>query len=314
VALTLWPARAATNSPGTGTNSPAPDQRVQDPVEAEYEKLLEADDHAQAEVDRWIQENAAFAAKGGGASNAQLNQRIMERFEPVKRGYEDFLKRRPDHVRARIAYASFLGDIHQEDAARTQLEKALSLDTNNPAIYNNLANIYTHAGPVETAFDYYARAIELNPKEPVYYQNFADTVFLFRKNAMEHYHISENQVFEKAFGLFSNALRLDPTNFTLASDVAQTYYGVTPLPTEKALTAWTNTLSLARDRVELEGIHVHFARVKMLAGRYAEARSHLNVVTNQLYADLRKRLTRTIDEREAEAKGTNAPTATKPKE
>lgn len=43
-----------------------------------------------------------------------------------------------------------------------------ALGTNNPAVYNNLANIYGHTGPVKKAFEFYARAIELNSHEPVY--------------------------------------------------------------------------------------------------------------------------------------------------
>jgi len=41
--------------------------------------------------------------------------------------------------------------------------KALALETNNPAIYNNLANIYGHHGPIKKAFEYYDKAIQLNP-------------------------------------------------------------------------------------------------------------------------------------------------------
>src|SRR5206468_6813978 len=134
-------------------------------------------------------------------------------------------------VRARIAFASFLGDLNDEEASQTEYENALELETNNPAIYNNLANIYGHTGPVKKAFEFYARAIELNPSEPVYYHNFGTTVFLFRKDAREFYGIDEQQVFNKALELYAKAIKLDPTNFPLASDIAQTYYGIKPTRT-----------------------------------------------------------------------------------
>src|SRR5579884_3865339 len=54
-----------------------------DPVELEYKKLLAADDAAQADVDKWIRENEAFAAKGGGVPASELNARIFNRFEPI---------------------------------------------------------------------------------------------------------------------------------------------------------------------------------------------------------------------------------------
>ncbi|HWQ91354.1 MAG TPA: hypothetical protein VN673_06765 [Clostridia bacterium] len=286
-------------------------QPAQDPVEAEYEKLLELDDEAQAEVDKWIRENMEFASKGAGVPVAEMKRRIEERFKPVRQAYEQFIQAHPKHSNARVAYASFLGDIHEEDKAQEQLEKALAIDTNNPAIYNNLANIYGHTGPVKKAFDCYTKAIALNPKEPVYYHNFGTTVYLFRTDAREYYAITESEVFDKALELYDKALKLDPTNFPLASDVAQTYYGIKPPRTEEALKAWTNALSIARDEIEREGVYVHFARIKLNAGRIEEARNHLHAVTNGMYADLKKRLARNLAEKEAEL-ATNAPAATLP--
>ena len=217
-------------------------------------------------------------------------------------------------MRARVAYGSFLGDLQDEDGAREQWEKALALNSKDPAVYNNLANLYGHTGPVKKAFEYYAKAIELNPAEPLYYHNFGTTVYLFRKDAMEFYGISEQQVYDKALGLYSKALKLDPQNFPLASDVAQTYYGIRPLRLDDALKAWTNTLAIAHDEVEREGVHLHFARLKLQADRCAEARAHLNAVTNDMYTVLKKRLVRNLDEQEQKARGTNAPPASNKEE
>ena len=288
----------------TGIKVTVPDPN--DPVEKEYKKLLEDDDEAQAEVDQWIQDNSAFAAKGGGLSQSEMSDRIRKRFDPIKKAYEDFLKSHPDHARGRVAYASFLGDLHDEDGAQTQLEKALELDTNNPAVYNNLANIYGHSGDVKKAFEYYAKAIGLNPAESIYYHNFGTTVFLFRKDAKEYYNIDEQQVFNKALQLYGSAMKYDPTNFPLASDVAQTYYGIKPSRTDDALRAWTNALALAHDEIEREGVYVHFARIKMHSGRIEEARGHLNAITNEMYAGIKNTLMRGFKEEEAKAKGTNA--------
>jgi len=126
---------------------------------------------------------------------------------------------------------------------------------------------------------------------------------------MEFYNIDEQQVFNKALDLYSQAIKLDPTNFPLASDVAQTYYGIKPTRTEDALKAWTNALSIAHDEIEREGVYLHFARIKLHAGRFAEAHAHINAVTNQMYAELKARLIKNLNEQEKQAKETNAPTA-----
>ena len=295
----------ATNLAAGTTNLPAAD----DPVEKEYKKLMEDDDAAQTEVEQWIRDNDAAAARGAALPAADLKRRIRDRLAPVRAAYDDFLKRHPNHTRARVAYGSFLNDLQDEAGAQEQWEKALALNAQDPAAHNNLANLCGHTGQVRKAFEHYAKAIELNPKEPIYYHNFGTTVYLFRQDAMGFYGISEQQVYDKALELYRKALELDPHNFPLAADVARTYYGIKPLRLEDALRAWTNTLAIARDEIEREDVYLHFARLKLQADRFAEVRAHLNAVTNDTYAVLKQRLVRNLDEQEQNAKGTNAPPA-----
>ena len=99
VLLVAFPLSAATNGPeGTNPSATAPDPN--DSVEKEYKKLMEDDDAVQSEVDKWIRDNEQFAAKGAGMPSAELSRRIRERLEPIRKGYQDFIKRHPDHVRA----------------------------------------------------------------------------------------------------------------------------------------------------------------------------------------------------------------------
>ena len=277
-----------------------------DPAELELQKLMADDDAAQAEVDKWIRDNNAFAAQGAGESKAELNKRILARFDPVRKGYEDFLRRYPDNARGHLAYGSFLNDIGDEDASVEQNETARKLDPKNPAAWNNLANYYGEHGPLTNAFTDYAKAIELNPREPVYYQNFATTVYLYRKDAREFYGINEQQVFDKALELYRKAVQLDPDNFPLATDYAQSYYGIRPLRTNDALVAWTNALNVAHDDIDREGVFIHLARIQMAAGRYAEAHAQLEAVTNPMYADLKARLARNLAQRENAATNQSA--------
>lgn len=293
------------------TGISVPVVNTNDPVDVQYHKLMTEDDAAQAEVDRWIRENNAFAEKGGGVPAAELNARIHKRFEPVKKGYEDFIAQHPEHAGARLAYGSFLNDINDEEGAVTQFEKARELNPKNPTSWNQLANYYGHHGPVKKAFEYYDKAIELSPKEPVYYQNLATCVYLFRKDAKEYYNIEEQQIFDKAMALYEQALKLDPNNFELAQDVAQTYYGIRPPRTEAALKAWTNALNIAESPYEREGVQIHLARWKLSAGRFAEAHQHLDLVTNVLYGEIKARLLRNLKAREENPSGTNAPVPAK---
>jgi tetratricopeptide (TPR) repeat protein len=300
----------AAGEPGTVSKAPMKGRtnqvanRENDPVEKAYEKLLEDDDAAEAEVDKWIKEAGAFRAKGAPMSDEALNGRIEQRFAPIRKAYDDFIQLHPDHTKARLAYGSFLYETRDEDQGVTQWEKARQLDPKNPAAWNNLANHYGHRGPVEKAFEYYSKAIELDPEEPVYLQNLATTVYLFRKDAMEYFKTDEKGVFDRALELYRKALQLDPKNFPLATDYAQSYYGIRPMRTEEALKAWNYALKIANDDFEREGVYIHLARVELNSGLFQEAHRHLSLVTNKFYDTLKGRLVRNLAEKEK--KGTNS--------
>ncbi len=137
-----------------------------DPIEKEFKELMASDDAAHEEIDRWVKDADAFEQKGAGNPNSTLKARILQRRELVKKGYENFLERHPKHAKARLAYGSFLYEADEEEGVQ-QWEMAREADPKNPAAWNNLANFYGHRGPVQKAFEYYARAIEIEPAEAV---------------------------------------------------------------------------------------------------------------------------------------------------
>ena len=284
------PAPYAFSAAPSGTN-PA--------VEKGLENLLAADEAAQAEVDKWIEESHVPKTTGNQTSQAELDRRIAERFEPIRRAYTDFLARNPRHARALLAYGNFLRDRGDEPGAQAQWEKVLEIDARNADAHHNLACRYTENGQVKKAFDFFSKAIELNPGDAVYYYNFANSLYVLRGQATAHYGLTEQQVYAKILPLYSNSMRLDLTNLAYATDLAQTYYAMRPFPAEDALKAWSNALTRARIQLEREELYVHLARVKMLAGRLAEARTQLAVVTNASLSGLKSNLFRAIASRES---------------
>jgi L-lactate utilization protein LutB len=73
----------------------------------------------------------------------------------------------------------------------------------------------------------------------------------------------------------------------------------------EAFQAWKDALKIARDDVEREGVHVHFARWQRTAGDYAAVRRELSQVTNQMYAVTKERILKSLERKETPA--TNAP-------
>lgn len=272
-----------------------------DPIYIEYMRILTMDDAAEKQIDAWIKESEEFERLGLMGSKLTLKSRIDQKLKEVRDAYDNFILKNPKHVDARIAYASFLMETGSEEDGVRQLEIARDLEPNNPTPWNNLANYYGHWGPVEKAFPYYEKAIQLDTNEVVYVQNLATTTYLFRKDAKEYYKTNEAGVFDIALALYKQAMRLDPTNLTLAVDYAQSYYGIKPLRTNDALLAWTNALKLAKTDLEKEGIYLHLARVELNTGRFEEARSHLNLVTNAELQELKQRLDRNLQSKQKQA-------------
>lgn len=285
-----------------------------DPVSQELRRIMEADDAAQDEVQRWLDEAEQAADPLTAPSKLGLQARITRRFDEVKALYEDFLKRHPDHARGHLAYGSFLNDLGQEQEAIGRWEKSRELDPANPAVWNNLANVYAHIGPVEKSFPYYEEATRLNPHEPIYWHNFGTLTFMFRRDATNYFKTDEQGVFQRAFAMYQRAIDLEPANFQLLTDVAQTYYGV-KLPAgtpeeiraaelrlaDTALGAWTNTLALAPTAEDREGIYLHMARWNLRAGRLDAVRTHLAAVTNEVHQVVKQRLVRNLTERSGPA-------------
>jgi tetratricopeptide (TPR) repeat protein len=297
----------------TGIRVPVTDPN--DPVAREFRALMEKDDAAHDEVDGWIKQNMSDLEQGGIGS-ATLPMRIEQRLKPVREAYEEFLLRHPAHTGARLAFGSFLNDQGKEDEALQQWEKARELDPKNPAAWNNLADIYSHRGPVTKAFECLDQAIELNPAESVYYQNLGILVSIFRKDAKEHYALADDQqVFRRALKLYRRARELNPTDYPLATDVAQLYYQLEPDPTtdttervaaeqklfDDALAAWRYAEKVARDDLERDGVYVHLARLCGNKGRFTEAREYLAQVKHPNYVAMKKRLAKSIDEKEQAA-------------
>jgi tetratricopeptide (TPR) repeat protein len=278
---------------------------------------LEEDDAALKEIEAWREAAARPGLALSDVEEALLNNRIRQRSEAVRKAYDAFLGKNPRHTNARVAYAAFLDEVGDEEAAGAQLEKAVAGDPTNAPALNNLANHHGHNGQVRKSFDLYERALKLAPNEPLYCENLATTVFLFRKDAMAHYGITEQQVFTKALGLYRRAHELDPGNFDRAVEWAKSYYGVRlPDPGdaearrrasiklgEEAMEAWGKAFKAASSDAEREGVRLHFARWHINAGRLTEAERELNSVTNAQFSSGKATLLKKIETRRQAAAG-----------
>lgn len=293
----------------TGVSVPIAAVATNDPVEIEYHQILLDDDAAEKDILAWM-DNADAFAKASGVDDPKVtrNSKIQQRLDAIKKEYEGFIERHPKHVNARLAFGSFLKDGNDYEGAFTQWDTARKLDPTNPAAWDDLGNyyIFSHHGPVTNGFQCYDKAIELDPNQSVYYHNLAVTVYMYRKDAEEYYHMQEPQVFDKALALYRQAIKLDPDNFVLFTDYAESFYGTNPPRWKDGLAAWTEALKIAHDEGEREGVYIHLARIHLKLGDFDDARSSLDAVTNANYSEMKTRLLRNLNAALEKGK-TNAP-------
>ena len=165
------------------------------------------------------------------------------------------------------------------------------MDPKNPAAWNNLAGFYGHYGPIIKSFEYYEKAISIMPDESVYWSNLATMTQLFRKDALVYYSLEDDQsVIRKSLEFYEKAWAMDSQSFTLATDIAQTYYFLEPFNFEAAERAWKAALILAGDDIEREGVHVHQARINIRAKNWDEALSYISRIQHSMYATLKATL------------------------
>jgi tetratricopeptide (TPR) repeat protein len=287
----------------TAKSSPVP---TNSPADLALKRVMELDDQSRAEIDDLITQSSTNSLAN---SDQPLKARVQAKLAPVRRAYEDFVQLYPNHAKGRSAFGAFLSDSDDEEGSYVQWLKAKELNPQDPAAWNNLANLYGHRGPVTNAFFHYAKAIELNPWESTYYHNLATTLYLFRADGAKVLKKDVTAVMHDAMALYRRALELDPTNFILAADFAQSYYGF-PQPksgdpkadllartklADDALRAWTNAFRVARDDIERQGVQIHFARLNITAGRYDIARQAMAAITNTMYDVTKKALESKIE-------------------
>ncbi len=267
-------------------------------LQEKLDQIMAEDDKAAEEIDGWIRDRLQDD-EAGELKELTLNTRIRGRLDEVEKLYKDFIQKHPGIAKAHLAYASFLNEQGRPEEGLAQLEKAKDLDPNDPAVWNNLANFYSHSDEMPKVFSYLEKAIELDPEEPVYLHNLAILVYTMRKDAKLYFGTEdEMEIFNRSLDLYRKAVKLDPENFELAADYAQSYYGIRPWRVEEAIKAWNICLEIAKEEPQKQGVYIHLARFNAEGKNFAEARKWLDKVTHPFFAELKAQVLKSVKGKE----------------
>lgn len=192
----------------------------------------------------------------------ELNERLIaDKIFAVRGAYSQFLERHPDHLRATIAFASFLYDEGETETALRLWRKVLALDPKNAPAHNNLANHYGHAKDWKMAMTEYEAAIALAPTESVYRFNYASVMDLYRKEIAAAGGTTEAEIIRKISKELKTARDLAPAEFGFAAAYAKSLDSLTPPNWEEAVAAWRYCVKLSGNDEERDYSNLNAARV-----------------------------------------------------
>lgn len=131
---------------------------------------------------------------------------------------------------------------------------AVSLDKNYSDPYNNLGMYYFHVGRYTLGFQNMDRALKLEPKNPDYCFNMAQSYLIFRQQTAKARGWSLKKVYKEAMKLSKKAAELAPDDFQILQDYAVNFLAAENFGVKanwhKAAEAWQAARSHAPGKEE----------------------------------------------------------------
>jgi tetratricopeptide (TPR) repeat protein len=224
-----------------------------------------------------------------------LNQRLIaDKIFAIRGAYSQFLERHPDHIKAKMAFASFLYDEGETETAIKHWRQVLQRDPKNAAAHNNLANHFGHAGEWKLALTEYESALAILPTESLYHFNYASVMDLYRKEIAPARGWSEMEMTRRIVSELKIARDLSPTEFPYAKTYASSLDNGVPPDWKEALAAWKFCLQLSGKPEETDFVNANAARVCLELGDKSQAHAFIAAMvlpfSLPMKQDLEKRL------------------------
>ena len=205
------------------------------------------DDAATTEVDKWIRDNNDFLQAGRRRAEGRIEQTHHGTLRVGPQRLRRFSPAAP-RFGARLPGLRQFSQRHRRGGGRVdQYENPASWTRRIPpsGTTSRIITANTVRSPMPSLINM-PKAIELNPAEPIYYQNMATTVLSVPQGRAQVLQPStKQQVFDKALALYRQAMKLDPDENFPARDrlrAAGLLRHQRPLRTNDALVAWTNAV------------------------------------------------------------------------
>ena len=270
--------------------------KPKDKAETEFTLLRQRDEEARDDFGRWLRDTEARDEHMEDRCTNFLSARMEHRIQAVASSFTEFVGRYPEHAEAVARQVAFREDMAADLEAIRQWEEERSDSPYSPAPWNRLAHYLTHVGRIADAFACFEKSLDLAPGEAVYFFDYATAMLLYRNEATSHYKLTESKLFDRVLITYRRGLRLQPDDYKLAADYAQTFYMIRPARSAEGLSAWEGALKLATTDAQRDEVRLHLARYSITAGKLGIARLYLDQVRDSQFEAIKASLLRRIED------------------
>lgn len=265
-------------------------------AEAEFTILRQRDAEAREDFGRWLRDTEARDEHMDDRSPNFLSARMEHRINTVSAAFTEFLARYPEHSEATALQAAFREDMATNLEAIRRWEEERSELPDSPAPWNRLAHHLTHVGRIVDAFACFEKSLELAPREADYFFDYATALLLYRNEATSHYKLTESELFDRVLITYRRGMKLQPDDYQLAADYANTFYMIRPARPAEGLSAWEGALKLATTESQRDEVRLHLARYSITSGKLGIARLYLDQVRDSQFDPVKASLLRRIED------------------
>lgn len=152
------------------------------------------------------------------------------------------------------------------------------LDAEEAEAWNSRAHGCLQSMNCKTALTCFEAAIQSGGQRSEYYQDLANCMLVYRRDASEVFHLTENQVFDRVETLFKFAIQLNPDDFELSCDFASSFYMMRPARWVHARHAWEIAGKSAKSDLNHEFVNLNLARLDIKQGKFDDASARLQLV------------------------------------
>jgi tetratricopeptide (TPR) repeat protein len=259
-----------------------------------------------------VEREQLFLKNSSYANKPLSEQELTRRAQQILSAYESYLEDNPRDVNGLILYGKFLRRMGQPRHATGLFLEADKIDPRLAVVKQNIANYLVEEGRLADALPFLLKAVELEPKEPVYHHQLGTFLFLFKEDLLSLGIASVQTNDRSMHEAFRSASKLAPDNFEYKLRYAQSFFDISDPDWDKALGVWQELRNQARDHPvsEREYLALGEARAMTQLGRGKEAVTILKTITSPSLRATRESLIKELKESDA----TRKPSLEKPAE